>query len=80
MKAIAVNCIPESKHGHHRLQTFLEDFVSSKMKFAMVELNIDEYASPTVARGCLSIAVKRGAHPVKVMLRGKDIYLLRTDM
>lgn len=80
MKAIAVNCIPERKHGYHKLQTFLRDFMSSNIKFAKVELSADEYSSPTVARSCMDIAAKRGAFPVKVRLRGNDIYLVRTDM
>lgn len=80
MKAIAVNCIPEKRHGNHRLQNFLRDFVSMNTKFAKIELNVDEYSSPTVARSCMSIAAVRGGHPVKVKLRGNDIYLIRTDM
>lgn len=80
MKAIAVNCIPERQNGNHRLQNFLRDFVRMNTKFAKIELNVDEYSSPTVARSCMAIAAVRGGHPVKVRLRGNDIYLVRTDM
>ena len=80
MKAIAVNCIPERRNGNHRLQNFLREFVNTNTKFAKLELNVDEYASPTVARSCIGVAVVRGGHPVKVKLRGNDIYLVRTDM
>lgn len=80
MKAVAVNCIPEKKSGYHKLQSFLEDFMLMNTKFAKIELEVGEYASPTVARSCVAIAAMRRKHPVKVRLRGNDIYLLRTDM
>ncbi|MBR5862177.1 MAG: hypothetical protein IKZ08_02505 [Bacteroidales bacterium] len=79
MKAVAVNCIPEVTR-YHKLQAFLKDFMQMNVKFAKIELSVDEYASPTVARGCIAIAAARGKYPVKVRLRGKDIYLIRTDM
>ena len=79
MKAVAVTCIPERRRNH-RLQDFLRDFVQLNVPFAKIEMDVDEYASPTVARGCMAIAAVRGKHPVKVRLRGNDIYLMRTDM
>ncbi len=80
MKAIAVNCIPEKKGGYHKLQAFLKDFMLMDTRFAKIELNVDEYASPVVARSCMAIAALRGKYPVKVKLRKGEIYLARTDM
>jgi hypothetical protein len=80
MKAIAVHCIPERMHGNHKLRRFFEDFITSNIKLAKIELSEVEYKSPKVAQNVMGIAARRGKYPVKVMLRGDDIYLQRTDM
>ena len=79
MRAVPINCIPEAKR-YHRLQAFLEEFVNSNVGFAKIELAPDEYESPLIAYRCIGLAAKRGNHPVKVIKRGNDLYLVRTDM
>ena len=68
------------KRGNNRLQKLIEEFVNDDAKIVKLNYAEKDYASPSVCRSTLAIAVMRSGHKsVKVRLRGKDVYLIKTE-
>ncbi len=74
MKLIPVNEIPE-RRGQHRLQDLIKEFAESDAKIVKIDFNNHDYKSSKVCRSCLSIAAKRSGHPIKVSIRGEEVFL-----
>ena len=68
------------KRGNNHLQKLIEEFVNDDAKIVKLNYADKDYASPSVCRSTLAIAIMRsGYRSVKVRLRGKDIYLIKTE-
>ena len=72
--------IPEPRKPQHDLRAMLNEFMVSNNKHGEIYVDKFEYKNVTVAYSCLQGAVKRHGSPIKVMKRGKVIYLERTDI
>lgn len=79
MKLVAVDMVP-GKYENHKLKKTWREFMGMNVKIAKAELDIGEYASPSVARSVWGISIKRFGYPIKLKLRNGEIYLIRTDM
>ena len=73
-----VEKLPKRKRPRHRLQDFIEKFVNDDHKIAKVNLDEHDYKSLKVCYSCLRVAVQRSGRLVKVMMRGSDVYLVKT--
>jgi hypothetical protein len=80
MKFTKVEKVPEKNRGKKRLQVFFSEFMTANVKTARVDFAEGDYANVNVARTTLSTAAMRGAFPIRVCIRGDEIYLVRTDM
>ena len=58
----------------------LEEFVNMGVKNVKVTFTPSEYKNPSSCQVTLHKAIKREHLPIRVMVRGGDIYLVRTDM
>ena len=58
----------------------LEEFVNMGVKNVKVTFKPDEYKNLNSCQATLYKAIKREHLPIRVMIRGRDIYLVRTDM
>lgn len=58
----------------------LEEFVNMGVKNVKVTFKPDEYKNLNSCQATLYKAIKREHLPIRVMTRGGDIYLVRTDM
>ena len=74
MKFEKVEFIPKRRTKHH-LQDFIEEFISSDAKIVKVIFSDEDYKSSKVCRSCLGVAVKQSGHPIKVSLRGEEVFL-----
>ena len=79
MKFVQVEMVP-GKGENHKLNAAWKEFMSMNVKIAKAELDVGEYASPTVARGVWAISIKRFGYPIDLKLRNGEIYLVRRDM
>ena len=68
------------KRENFKLKTYFDEFMNMNFKTARVDLDKDDYKSTKVAYEVLRIGVKRHGYPIKVLMRGSDIYFVRTDM
>lgn len=80
MKFVKVDKIPGRRNRKKRLALFLEEFMTSNIKIAKVELNEGDYVSSQVRRNCIRRAIKENFYPIKATKVDDDIYLIRTDM
>ena len=58
---------------------YLKEFMKMDVKYAKVSINRFDYASDTSACTVFHVSIKRHGFPIKVVRRGEDIYLVRTD-
>lgn len=58
----------------------LEEFVNMGVKNVKATFKPDEYKNLNSCQATLHKAIKREHLPIRVMIRGGDIYLVRTDM
>ena len=58
----------------------LEEFVNMGVKNVKVTFTPGEYKNANSCQATLHKAIKREHLPIRVMIRGGDIYLVRTDM
>lgn len=68
------------KRENFKLSRYFDEFMNMNSKTARVDLDKDDYKSAKVAYGVLRTSIKRHGYPIKVLLRGSDIYFVRTDM
>ena len=85
MRFIEVKEIPESKKNkpvveYHKLAAELEEFIRMNVKYVKVVFGQNEYLHHDGGRLCLIRAANRNGYPIKVVTRGKDLYLIRTDI
>ena len=76
MKLVAVEQVP-GRRENNKLQKLLEEFVYSKADVVKVNIEDSEYKSVHVAYNVLAVAVRRSKRPIKVHIRGNDIYLAK---
>lgn len=62
------------------LKSELMEFIRMDVKCAKVTFSANEYESPHSAYAALFKAAERHAFPIKVIKRGDNIYVIRTDM
>lgn len=79
MKFVQVEMVP-GKGENHKLKAAWGEFMSMNVKIAKAELDVGEYASPTVARSVWATSIKRFGFPIDVKQRNNEIYLVRRDM
>ena len=65
--------------GQH-LQVLMEEFMTEGIKIAKVNIPEGHYSSMMVRYGTIKAGAKKSENPIKVMKRGDEIYLVRTDM
>lgn len=74
LKMEKVDKVPEI-NNKKKLQKFIEDFVNGDAEVVKVHFGETDYKSPKVCRSCLSNAVVRSGHKIKVFLRGTEVYM-----
>lgn len=62
------------------LYSYLKEFVKMDVKYVKVVFASDDYFDLWSAANCLRAAAARTDFPIKVVQRGEDVYLTRTDM
>ncbi len=72
------NGIP--KRENFKLKPLFDEFIALNVKVARVDLDEEDYKSPTVAANVLRIAAKRWAVPIRVVLSEGKVYFVRKDM
>ena len=81
MKFVQVEMVPVRGRGNsHKLKAIWEEFMSMNVKTVKVEIGVDEYKSPEVARSVWATSIKRFGFPIDVKQRNNEIYLIRRDM
>lgn len=84
MKFTKVDYIPgitrrNSKMGE--VQIFIEEFYNSGIKMAKVDIEKDRFKTTKNAQNTFILRNKRmGKLPVKTIVRGDVLYIVRTDM
>lgn len=68
------------RRGYTSLKREFEDFMATGLKAAKVGFEKGQYKSSAVAYSCMYISIKRHGFPIKIIKRGDEIYLVRTDM
>ena len=82
MNLIKVDNIPAPTEPkvRHDLSGLLDEFMNMNTKYVKVAYSDRDYIHVECIRHALWAACRRQARPVKVVRRGEDIYLMRTDM
>ena len=87
MRFVPVEKIPEINYPdgekkciYKPIRKYIEEFMKIGIKIAKVELNDDEYRDYESARVVFSNAVKRHCFPIDVVIRNKEVYLVRRDI
>ena len=69
------------KKGGGRVQRFIEEFYNSGIKYAKVDIEEGRYKTLKGAQTAFICSNKRlGGLPVKTVIRGNELYIVRTDM
>ena len=76
MKLIRVDTLPK-KNVKKRVQEFIKEFADSDMKIAKVDFTERDYKSPRVCYSCIGVAIRRSKRPVRVCMRGDEVYLTK---
>lgn len=79
MKFVEVEKVPERKRKYKNLKVIFDEFVAMNVKAARVDLTEHDYKNVKVAYTVLHNAAKRFCVPVKVYIRGNEIYFERKD-
>lgn len=74
MKLIPVESVPKRRSRHH-LQDLIEKFVNGEAKNVKIDFSDHDYKSSKVCRSCLGVAAKKSGYPIKVSIRGNDVFL-----
>lgn len=74
MKLIPVESVPK-RRGKHRLQDMITGFVNSDDKIVRIDFNEHDYKSARICRSCIGSAVKRSGHPIRVSIRGNEVFM-----
>lgn len=81
MRFTEVKEVPMRSNGRNVLLVKeLEEFVNMGVKNVKVTFTPGEYKNLNSCQSTLRKAIKREHLPIRVMIRGEDIYLVRTDM
>lgn len=81
MRFTEVKEVPMRSNGRNVLLVKeLEEFVNMGVKNVKVTFTPGEYKNLNSCQATLRKAIKREHLPIRVMIRGEDIYLVRTDM
>ena len=78
MKFVKVKELP--KRRKNSILIFLDEFMTSNIKFAKVEFSEKDYKTPSSCQSAFSKAIKAGGFPIIVKSINKEVYLIRTDM
>lgn len=74
MKLIPVDSVPKWR-GRHDLQGMIAEFVNGDDKIVRIDFNEHDYKSAIVCRACIGLAVKRSGHPIRVSIRGNEVFM-----
>lgn len=77
MKLIPANEVPKRKHPYHSLQKLIKDFCNDDNKIVKVEFDNRDYKNIQSAYVSLYKAARHSKRPVKVCMRGDEIYLTK---
>lgn len=66
--------------SHKPIASYFKEFLKLGVKYARVDFTALDYLNRKSAYVSLNEGVRRGGYPIKVTLRGGDIYFVRTDM
>lgn len=80
MRFTEVKEVPKVRGRNVLLVKELEEFVNMGVKNVKVTFTPGEYKNSNSCQATLHKAIKREHLPIRVMIRGEDIYLVRTDM
>lgn len=80
MRFTEVKEVPKVCRRNVLLVKELEEFVNMGVKNVKATYAPSEYKNLNSCQAVLRKAIKREHLPIKVMIRGEDIYLVRTDM
>ena len=80
MRFTEVKEVPKVGGRNVLLVKELEEFVSMGVKNVKVTYAPGEYKNLNSCQATLHKAIKGEHLPIRVMIRGEDIYLVRTDM
>jgi hypothetical protein len=77
IKLVEVKEIPKRRCGKHHLANFLDEFMKSDMKLAKIEYRDRDYVNVKSCYTCCYRAAKHSGFPIKVLLRGENVYLVK---
>lgn len=79
MKLVFVDSLPKrtTRGWNNKLQQLIEEFAHSSQKIAKIDCGEGAYKSPIVCYSSVRAAAKRANHPVKVVMRQGDVYLVK---
>lgn len=80
MRFTEVKEVPKIRRRNGLLVKELEEFVNMGVKNVKVTFKPDEYKNLNSCQATLRKTIKREHLPIRVMSRGEDFYLVRTDM
>lgn len=80
MRFTEVKEVPKVRGRNVLLVKELEEFVNMGVKIVKATYAPGEYKNLNSCQATLHKAIKREHLPIRVMSRGEDIYLVRTDM
>lgn len=62
------------------IKHYFKEFMKLGVKYARVDFTALDYTNRKSAYVSLNEGVRRGGYPIKISMRGGDIYFVRTDM
>lgn len=74
MKLIPVDSVPK-RCGKHHLQDMIKEFVNGDDKIVRIDFSKHDYKSARICRSCIGSAVKRSGHPIRVSIRGNEVFM-----
>ena len=83
---INVEDIPEVKSGRHKdedsahITATLEEFLGSGAKAGRVEWDHTEFVRYDIVYNCMHKICRGDRMPLKILMRGQSIYIIRTDI
>lgn len=85
MRFIEVEEIPNKTEAkptvqYHKTGKELEEFINMNVKYVRVIFGENDYKSLHVAHVTLDKATRYHGYPIKTVVRGTDLYLMRTDI
>lgn len=86
MNFIPVDEIPKKNSGrvnameHKSVYNYLMEFMKMNIKYARISFTPADYSDIYSAADSIRTAISRCGASAKVVIRGDDVYLMRTDM